>query len=158
MYHNSHYSFHNPGGCVSFSGFSFSFRFVENISFGDERLGYNVHGDKRGDIGGENGDDRGDISGDVGISVLGSQDTSHYYFQNCVQTVDSEKIGESRSQTNHSSSHNLCDLGRLFCLYVDYRCVHKIVYGNEGGDIFSDDGMYIFRFKETSRYYFHNHG
>ena len=77
------------------------------------------------------GNERGDISDDDGRHAFRFQDTSHYYFKNSKEGVDSDGRGGDRSNTRNYYPHNPGDCGRLLVLSVASRTVHECVHVDE---------------------------
>ena len=137
-------------------GFSFSSLPVCENVHGDKIIGYSGHGYKRSYISSDAGDERGDISGDDGICGCRSKETSHCYFQYFGECFDGDGRGGYRSQTIYSSYHNPGDHGRLLCISIASRCVHKILHDNKRSDIDGDDGRRGFMSQDTIHYSFLN--
>ena len=92
-------------GVVYILGHSFYSRPVEKSAYCDERV---------------------DISGGNGSRGFRSQETSHYYFHNHVESVYGDVRGEDRYQTSQSYSHNPGDRGILLGLTVAFITVKNI--------------------------------
>ena len=130
-------SSHFSGGSGRFLCLSFSSCYVDESFHEYERGGYSSHVSDKGDISCDDGSGRlnisrddGDLRGvirvDDGRCESRSIETRHFYSRNIGENVGGDWRGRYRSQTSHSSSHNLCGHGRLLRMLV--------IYGN---DLFS---------------------